>query len=265
MRGRPRAKNRPHAHHCRRASKPSPVRPVREIPQFRRLALAVRAGGRCEFDGHNKYLLRHPLTLTEGNFAQVAHIVAFSAGGPRGKHPIARAAQGVNDVRNLMLLCPECHKLIDDHPEQYTVGVLRAYKTKHEKRIEHGTSLRPNSRTTAVVLRGNVAGQKFSLPPGQLHEAVAPRYPESDDPFLIDLSTITMWGRGVPHDCNPQDRRGAPSAVRRPPRSAAGRPHFGLCHRLDPGPHPLRLAVERQGPDVPLPAPSGGRKQPQVA
>jgi len=49
----------------------------RGIGDLSRLPLFVRAGGRCEFDGCNKYLLAHPLTLTPGNFAQMAHIVAF--------------------------------------------------------------------------------------------------------------------------------------------------------------------------------------------
>jgi len=173
---------------------PSPVRTVRTIPDIRRLILTVRAGGRCEFDGHNKYLFRHPLTLTEGNFSQAAHIVAFSERGPRGTGAHRDASTDIHDVKNLMLLCPECHKLIDDHPDEFSIRVLRAFKRKHERRIEHLTSLKPDSLTTAVVLQGNVAGQRFALPPGQLHEAVAPRYPRDDDPFLIDLSSITDVG-----------------------------------------------------------------------
>lgn len=173
---------------------PSPVRTVRRIPDIRRLILTVRAGGRCEFDGHNRYLFRHSLTLTEGNFSEAAHIVAFSERGPRGTDAGRDASTDIHNVRNLMLLCPECHKLIDDHPDEYSVRVLRAFKRKHERRIEHLTSLKPDSLTTAVVMQGNVAGQRFALPPGQLHEAVAPRYPKDDDPFLIDLSSITDVG-----------------------------------------------------------------------
>lgn len=52
----------------------SPVVVVsRSIKDLTRLLLFVRAGGRCEFDGCNDYLLQHPLTLTPGNFAQMAH------------------------------------------------------------------------------------------------------------------------------------------------------------------------------------------------
>ena len=78
--------------------------------------LFVRAGGRCEFDGCNSYLLEHHLTLTEGNFAEIAHVVAFKPDGPRG-HEGTRPEE-IHDVDNLMLLCPRCHKLIDDHPQQ---------------------------------------------------------------------------------------------------------------------------------------------------
>ena len=31
--------------------------------------LAVLAGGRCEFRGHNQFLYEHPLTCETGNFA----------------------------------------------------------------------------------------------------------------------------------------------------------------------------------------------------
>lgn len=82
--------------------------PRTKIKDITRLLLFVRAGGRCEFDGCNKYLLQHHLTLTEGNFAQLAHIVAFKPEGPRGK--VGPRPMDINDVTNLMLLCPECHR-----------------------------------------------------------------------------------------------------------------------------------------------------------
>ena len=103
--------------------------PSRAIADLTRLLLFVRAGGRCEFDGCNKYLIRHGVTRIAGNFAQMAHIVAFSAKGPRG----TKKRSGKNDansVGNLMLLCPECHKLIDTRPDEYTVKTLKAFKRR---------------------------------------------------------------------------------------------------------------------------------------
>ena len=55
----------------------------------------------------------------------MAHVVAFKKGGPRGSGP---RPEDINDVGNLMLLCPPCHKLIDTHPEKYPVSVLEKYK-----------------------------------------------------------------------------------------------------------------------------------------
>ena len=63
----------------------SPIVQVREFPPLAPLLLFVRAGGHCEFDSCNRYLIQHHLTLTEGNFAEVAHIVAFRPDGPRGR------------------------------------------------------------------------------------------------------------------------------------------------------------------------------------
>src|SRR5262245_3477171 len=107
---------------------PSPVvlLQARNILPLTRIALFVRANGRCEFDGCNRYLLEHPVTLTEGNFAEVAHVVAFKPDGPRGKE--GTRPKNINDVTNLMLLCPQCHKLIDDNPRDYTRRTLEEYK-----------------------------------------------------------------------------------------------------------------------------------------
>src|SRR5437899_1366752 len=89
----------------------------RKLPPDVRLRLYVEAGGRCEFDGCNKYLLEDPLTLTLGNYGQAAHIVAFRLGGPRGRNGVR--PQDINEPGNLMLLCAVSHKTIDDNPSNY--------------------------------------------------------------------------------------------------------------------------------------------------
>jgi hypothetical protein len=167
----------------------SPVEiPKRKIPDLSRLLLFVRAGGRCEFDGCNEYLLRHHLTLTEGNFSQIAHIVAFKPEGPRGKS-LPRPAD-INDISNLMLLCPRCHKLIDDNPSDYTRKTLEEYKRRHEDRILHLTGLGPDLKTTVVQLKAKIRGQSVDIPVSQVTEAVAPRYPTDRRGFVIDLTSI---------------------------------------------------------------------------
>ncbi len=171
----------------------SPVIEVtRRTSQVTRLLLFVRAGARCQFDGCNEFLLEHPLTVAEGNFAQMAHIVAFSHQGPRGEarpRPVR-----INDVANLMLLCPQCHKLIDDQPDRYTIGTLEKYKRNHEERIRHVTGLGPDLKTTVVQLKARVAGQSVAIPIAQVTEAVAPRYPTDAKGHVIDLTDIDAEG-----------------------------------------------------------------------
>jgi len=92
----------------------------RHIPDQVKHELIAISGGRCEFC--NQFLFVHKLTKEAGYFGNLAHIIAFSLLGPRADDRLDRAT--LNEVANLMLLCPECHKLVDDNPESYTVEKL---------------------------------------------------------------------------------------------------------------------------------------------
>src|SRR5262245_33659639 len=174
-------------------SKPSPVIEVtRHLNQFVRLLLAVRAGGICEFDSCRDYLFEHHLTLDAKNLAEVAHIVAWSERGPHNDEAPRRA--DINEIDNLMLLCPKCHKLVDDEPDRFTVTVLRDFKQAHEARIRHLTSLVPEMKTTVVQLKTLVRDQAVDIPIAHVIGAVAPRYPVDKRGVVIDLTTITATG-----------------------------------------------------------------------
>jgi hypothetical protein len=165
---------------------------TRAIKPDNKLLLYVRAGGRCEFDGCNEYLLSHQLTHKTINLGQMAHIVAFSEEGPRGKTD-ARPTD-INNVDNLMLLCHRCHKLVDDHPEEYSRETLLNYKKAHEERIFWLTSASPDRQTSVLVLKSKIGGQTVKLSAAEIHEAVSPRYPASRAGTEIDLSKITDEG-----------------------------------------------------------------------
>jgi hypothetical protein len=61
-------------------------------------------------------------------FGEAAHIVARSPNGPRGEGP--RPA-GIDGYDNLILLCPNDHKVIDDRPTEFTVASLTERKRLH--------------------------------------------------------------------------------------------------------------------------------------
>lgn len=172
----------------------SPVIDVtRKIKPPVQLLLFVKAGGRCEFDGCNKYLIEHHLTHKRGNFAQMAHVVAFSKKGPRGN--VTNRPEGINDIDNLMLLCHPCHKLIDDSPDEHPREVLEAYKRAHEDRVFLLTGTSPDRQTTAVVIRAKIGGKATrKVTPAEINTAVAPRYSATRAGFDIDLNAIPDAG-----------------------------------------------------------------------
>jgi hypothetical protein len=166
----------------------SPVVQTRKVKPMVQLRLFVDAGGRCEYDGCNKYLLEHSLTLDPGNFAEMAHVVAFREDGPRGHEP--RPAD-INQLSNLMLLCAECHKLIDDRPDEHTRKQLESYKEAHETRIKLVTSLGPNRRTAVLEFKALIRGDAVAIPRDQIAEATAPRYPSTIKPYPLDLTGMS--------------------------------------------------------------------------
>lgn len=160
------------------------------IPIATQLRLWVRAGGRCEFLGCNEYLLRDKLTLSETNYSDIAHIIAAKSGGARGQDPLPVDER--SKIENLILVCKNHHKLIDDrkYAKKYPKELLMEFKREHENRIHRLTDIKPGNKTTVVRLRSNIASDSVSIPIDQIYNAIYPRYPEDDKGLEIDLTKL---------------------------------------------------------------------------
>lgn len=110
--------------------------------------LWVAAGGRCQIC--NRLLTESDQTYTSVNLGERAHMIAQTPGGPRGQAGLSEAQ--ARNIDNLMLLCPTCHKEIDDPQTsaKFPIEVLRRYKERHEERIRYLTKLTP--KRTRVLL-----------------------------------------------------------------------------------------------------------------
>lgn len=65
------------------------------------------------------------------NVGEMAHVIASSPSGPRGDDN-----GGSDEYKNLILLCPTCHRTIDKAPEGvYSVELLHQWKQDHETGI----------------------------------------------------------------------------------------------------------------------------------
>ena len=129
--------------------------------------LLLKSGNRCAFPNCPKILFKDGDNPEDAvNRSEIAHIVAQSEDGPRGKYPLAMEER--DKENNLILLCEEHHHLIDDPKKVpfYTVERLRQYKEDHEAKMQEATgkvttirdAQQPNIRETIHSTLFNVIG-----------------------------------------------------------------------------------------------------------
>ena len=133
--------------------------------------LWARAAGRCQFNGCNRILYKSPLTQERVNISEKAHIYSFSEDGPRGWGPFKKAPQSLNDVGNLMLMCRNCHKTIDNDRDgvKYSVSLLQQWKKEHEGRVSLVTGIPTNKKISCGFLQQQYRRTAVSNPEGRCH------------------------------------------------------------------------------------------------
>lgn len=109
----------------------------------------VNSGGVCAFPTCGQELAALDTEGDTSSFiGEIAHIVADSRQGPRGDCPMSDEDRDKHP--NLVLLCRNCHKKVDDQPAVFSVSVLRQMKLDHEERVRSAT--KPSSSPPAVTL-----------------------------------------------------------------------------------------------------------------
>lgn len=162
---------------------------TRHIPKEISEVLWGRAAGRCEFEGCNQPLWKSPVTQEPVKIAERAHIYAFGEEGPRSEAEFR--ATGLNGLDNLLLVCRNCHRTIDQHKDggRYSASVLHAMKSAHESRVELVTGIVPSLRSHVLLYSTNIGEHKL-LP--SFNDASAAMFPErlpgSDQPIELGLN-----------------------------------------------------------------------------
>lgn len=161
------------------------------IPVAVRRDLWFAAHGRCEFAGCNKRLDIHGITMEKCDISNFAHIIGDSPDGPRGTE---RSEELAKDLSNLILLCPECHKLIDhEGVEKYSEELLKAMKKEHEERIWRVTGIQPEMKSLVVAYGPKIGKDNPYFQKDVLHNTIFPeRYPATPEPIEIQLKNSVM-------------------------------------------------------------------------
>ena len=138
--------------------------------------LTYLVGWRCQFTGCGRDLRCHAATGSRGRFSYFAHIVAASEDGPRG-HPVL-SKLWASEIKNFMLLCDECHRLIDKvNPAKYTVEVLQQMREDSIAEVKRLLNSLQHKPAEVIAIVGNIAGQ-----PAQ---------------FSMEDAQEALWGQGL--------------------------------------------------------------------
>jgi len=142
-----------------------------------------RAAARCQFSDCNRLLYKSPVTQERVNVAEMAHIYSFSKDGPRGWGPFKLKPKRLNDLTNLMLVCHDCHKKIDQDKQgqRYPADLLKKWKEAHETRVRIVTGISPSKKSHVVLYGSKIGDERSPLQPDAAIEAMFPDWYPADD------------------------------------------------------------------------------------
>lgn len=121
----------------------------KSIPLNTARQLWAHCGGFCQNPSCNKPLFLH-IGENSVSIANVAHIIGHGSSGPRSDHELAEYID-TDGIGNLIMLCLECHKAIDELEKAFSVEEIQYWKTEHAQRISALFSV-PNIRDERELL-----------------------------------------------------------------------------------------------------------------
>jgi SMODS-associated and fused to various effectors sensor domain len=153
------------------------------IPDRIRLMLWLYSGGRCQLRGCNKPLWRHEMTMHDGNFAEIAHIIGAKPAAARGG---SESVKLQIEFSNLMLLCSSCHHDIDTNKHLFSVEELTRMKEEHEERIAHAVERTGDAHRTNILICTIKIGDRFvPVRKDDTKDAIWPKYPADSNGIVI--------------------------------------------------------------------------------
>lgn len=127
----------------------------KELNEKQKLILMGLCGGKCEFRGCNASVIEDMLTGDKSNFSNYAHIIGSSQNGPRGDKNLSNILS--DDENNIMVLCRNHHKDIDDFPEKYPVDLLKEMKREHEGFIKDLMKIKKENMAIGIKYSFNIS------------------------------------------------------------------------------------------------------------
>ncbi|MGV0811180.1 HNH endonuclease signature motif containing protein [Mycolicibacterium boenickei] len=132
------------------------------------------------------------------HFAEAAHIIAASETGPRGESAASAEERGA--WSNLLLLCANCHTLVDKSAAAYPTELLLGWKRSRIERTEQALGIssfasRKDARASIEALR---------VQNRVIHEDLGP---DNDYSMNPEAEQAAAWRRAVVETVIPNHRR----------------------------------------------------------
>ena len=103
------------------------------IPVSEQKQLCMSSGRYCAMPNCQMNLLKKTDNNKIVNISQQAHIVAISNNGPRADPTLLDKEKNLE--KNLILLCANCHKIVDSDPDTYTIKKLLRMKSDQAEKM----------------------------------------------------------------------------------------------------------------------------------
>ena len=145
-----------------------------------RYLLWAKSAGRCEFDGCNTPLYQDSHTQIQMNFGEIAHIIGQGKKGPRSYVELQMDKKYINNISNLILMCPNHHKLVDDNPDMYNDELLREMKFIHEEKVWLATEMKVDNTSNVIIYRGRIGSFQPTIEFREVMQAMFPEYYPAD-------------------------------------------------------------------------------------
>jgi len=132
------------------------------------------------------------------NIEELAHIIGQKKKGPRGVNPLPLSER--DEFKNIILLCPTCHTIIDKNPKLYSDETIKQWKANHEKSISNIFKVpKFESREKAV---------KYLKPLQAENKAIFDKYgPYSENAINNQMATELMWEKLAIQKILPNNRK----------------------------------------------------------
>lgn len=165
------------------------------IPSNTKAMLWLISAGRCEFKNCNNQLHIDNINKSYKKYGYIAHIYGFAEGSERFDSKLSPMLEKC--ISNLMLLCDECHRRIDEKiigSKNYSADTLIKMKKIHEERIEKVTAIAPNMDSHVVIYKANIGDNSPVVTYESIREYIIPDYYPAQN-RAIDLSLSGSYFR----------------------------------------------------------------------